>query len=214
MVVPFVLASGQNAEGTKPTMSIQNATANASVATNPFRAGSPRIWVRGLFFLAIGGAFMLSSAPARSQASGTPSSAPSVVQADVKLVIGGDTIKNNSKVTLSVAGSSLHIATNKTTVEVTVPSILDIFTNEDSRQDITGAARLATMAIPYGGSRVLSLFSHNVDVLTLEFTDANGGYHGAIFVLGQGQAAPIKKQLVAMGAKASVPLEVAAQTSK
>ncbi len=194
-------------------MRIQNSTANASVATNPFRAGSPRIWVRGLFFFAIGAAFMLSSAPARSQG-GTPSSAPSVVQADVKLVIGGDTIKNNSKVTLSVVGSSLHIATNKTTVEVTVPSILDIFTNEDSRQDITGAAHLATMAIPYGGSRVLSLFSHNVDVLTLEFTDANGGYHGAIFVLGQGQAAPIKKQLVAMGAKVSVPLEVVAQTNK
>jgi hypothetical protein len=58
------------------------------------------------------------------------------------------------------------------------------------------------------------LFSHGVDVLTLEFTDANGGFHGVIYVLPQGQAAPIKKQLVAMGAKASVPLEEAAQTNK
>jgi hypothetical protein len=196
------------------TMSIQRVRINASIATKPFQAGRPRILVRGLFLLAMGAAFMLSQAPARGQASSPPQSAPSVVQTDVKLVIGGDTIKKNSKVTLSVVGSSLHIATDKATVQVEASSILDIFTNEDSRQDITGTAKLATMAIPYGGGRALSLFSHTVDVLTLEFMDAKGGYHGAIFVLGQGQAAPIKKQLVAMGAKASVPLEEAAQTNK
>jgi hypothetical protein len=97
---------------------------------------------------------------------------------------------------------------------VKASSILDISTNEDSRQDITGAAKLATMAIPYGGGRVLSLFSHNVDVLTLEFTDANGGYHGMVLVLAQDQAAPIKKQLVALGAKASVPLAEPAPINK
>jgi len=35
-----------------------------------------------------------------------------------------------------------------------------------------------------------------------------------IFVLDQGQAAPFKKQLVAMGAKTSVPLADAAPTGK
>jgi hypothetical protein len=99
-------------------------------------------------------------------------------------------------------------------VEVKASSIQDISTSEDSRQNITGAAHFATMAIPYGGGRVLSLFSHQVDVLTVEFKDDGGGYHGTVFVLPQGQAAPFKKQLVTMGAKASVPLAEPPATNK
>src|SRR5208283_308828 len=173
----------------------------------------PRVWVRGLFLLGVVAFFISITKLARSQTSITSPAAASVVQTDVKLVIGSDTIKNNSKVTLSVVGSTLHAATKKATMDVGAASIVDITTNEDSRQDITGAAKLATMAIPYGGGRVLSLFSHGVDELTLEFKDANGGFHGAVFVLPhQGEAAPFKKQLVAMGAKASVPLAESASS--
>ncbi len=175
-------------------MSIQN------LATKPgFRA-------RGFFLLMISAPFLFFAAPACSQTSGAPQTAASVTLPNVKLVIGGDTVKNNTMGTLSVVGSVLQFTTGKATMEVQAASILDMSTNEDSRQDITGAAKVATMAIPYGGSRVLSLFSHGVDVFTVEFTDANGGYHGGIFVLPQKMAAPFKKQLVAMGAKASVPL--------
>jgi hypothetical protein len=184
-------------------MSIESVMFKVSVAVRPRRA----VRARGLFLSAIAAAFLLAPVPARSQ-SGTPQAAPGVTQADVKLVIGGEGIKKSSKGTLSVTGDSLKFATGKGTVEVKASSILDISTNEDSRQDITGAAKLVTMAIPYGGGRFLSLFSHGVDVLTLEFADANGGYHALIFELpAQRQAAPFKKQLVAMGAKASVPLE-------
>jgi hypothetical protein len=152
-------------------------------------------------------AFLSIPAPARAQAADTSPGNPSVTQADVKLVIGGDTLKHNSVGTLSIVDSSLLFVSGKHKVNFDASSILDISTHDDSRQDITGVAKLATMAIPYGGGRFLSLFSHGVDVLTLEFKDANGGFHGAVFVLSQqGQAAPFKKQLVAMGAKASVPL--------
>jgi hypothetical protein len=157
---------------------------------------------------------MFFSAPARGQAAGTAPAPPAVVQKNARLVIGGETIKNNSEGTLSVVDSSLQFETGKAKIEVKASSILDISTNEDSRQDITGAAKIATIAIPYGGGRLLSLFSHNVDVLTVEFTDANGGYHGMVFLLTQSQAPPIKKQLVAMGAKASVPLAEPPPTNK
>jgi hypothetical protein len=198
--------------GTK-LMSIPNAIVD--LATNSFRGARARTWPRGLFLLAVGAPLMFFPAPANSQDAGTPQGAPSVVQTDVKLVIGGDTIKNNSQGTLSVVGSSLQFATGKAKkMEVDASSIQDISTNEDSRQNITGAAHFATMAIPYGGGRVLALFSHKVDVLTLEFKDAGGGYHGTVFVLPQGQAAPIKKQLLTMGAKASVPLAEPAATNK
>ena len=162
---------------------------------------------------------MFSPVPARGQAADTSPAAPSpvapsVVQPDVKLVIGGQTVKNNSMGTLSITGNSLQFVTGKKKVAVEASSIFDISTNEDSRQDITGAVHLATMAIPYGGGRVLALFSHQVDVLTVEFKNADGAYHGTVFVLAKGQAAPFKKQLVALGAKATVPLAEAAPANK
>jgi hypothetical protein len=184
-------------------MSIESVMFNATVAVRHGRAATP-CGARGLSLLALAAALLFSPAPARSQA---------LTQADVKLVIGGESIKKSSKGTLSIAGNSLKFVGGKGTLEVQASSILDVSTDEDSRQDITGAAKLATMAIPYGGGRFLSLFSHGVDVLTLEFTDAKGGYHAVIFELpAQRQGAPFKKQLVAMGAKASVPLAEPAAT--
>jgi hypothetical protein len=195
------------------TMSVQN-LANVSAAMNSFRAARVRIWARGFFLVAVGSPLIFFPAPVRGQAAGAAQPAPSLTQTDVKLVIGGEKIKNGSQGTLSIIGNSLEFATPKAKVDVDASSILDVSTNEDSRQDITGAAKVVTMAIPYGGGRVLSLFSHKVDVLTLEFRNVNGGYHGVIFVLPQGQAAPIKRQLVAMGAKASVPLAEPAPDNK
>lgn len=195
-------------------MSMQDPVVSVSVATNSFRGAGAGIWAQGLFLVAVGAALMLFPLRARGQAAATSPAEPNAIQMDVKLVIGGQEIKNNSVGTLSVIGNSLRFATVKTTVEVPASSILDISTNEDSRQDITGPVHYATMAIPYGGGRALALFSHKVDVLTVEFTDANGGYHGTVFVLPQGQAAPFKKQLVALGAKASVPLAEPAPANK
>lgn len=195
-------------------MRIEDPIVKASATANFFRGARARLRPQGLFLLAVGAPLMFFPAPARGQTAGTPQAPPAVVLKNARLVIGGETIKNNSEGTLSVVDSSLQFATGKAKVEVKASSILDISTNEDSRQDITGAAKIATIAIPYGAGRLLSLFSHNVDVLTVEFTDANGGYHGMVFVLPQSQAPAIKKQLVAMGAKASVPLAEPPPTNK
>jgi hypothetical protein len=196
-------------------MNMQNPMVDVSVGTNSFRAVRPRVWARGLFLLAVGAPLLFCAAPVRGQAAATPPADSSVTQPEVKLVIGGEGVKNNTVGTLSVVGNSLEFtAGKKKKMDVEASSILDISTNEDSRQDITGAAHLATMAIPYGGGRVLALFSHHVDVLTVEFKDSNGGFHGTVFVLAQGQGAPFKKQLLALGAKATVPLAEPAPADK
>ena len=194
-------------------MNMQSPILDVSVSPHFFRAARPCVWVRAVLLLAVGTPFMFSQMT--PHAAPTPD-APSVVQTEVKLVIGGETVKNNSVGTLSVVGNSLQFTNGnkKKTMAVDASSILDISTNEDSRQDITGAAHFATMAIPYGGGRVLALFSHHVDVLTVEFKDSNGGCHGTVFVLAQGQAAPFKKQLLALGAKATVPLAERAPADK
>ena len=94
---------------------------NISVATNSFRGARARSWARAVFLrlrlplllllLAVGASLIFSPAAARGQAATTPEGAPSVVQTDVKLVIGGETIKNNSTGTLSVVGNSLQFVT-------------------------------------------------------------------------------------------------------
>jgi hypothetical protein len=51
------------------------------------------------------------------------------------------------------------------------------------------------------------LFRQKIDTLTVEYRDANGGLHGAIFTLPEGQAALLKGQMVAAGAKTSITVE-------
>jgi len=59
---------------------------------------------------------------------------------------------------------------------------------------------LGKAAAPYGGGRVVSLFSHKkYDILTLEYVDSNGGIHGAIFQLDKGQGEVAKQELTAHG---------------
>ena len=59
---------------------------------------------------------------------------------------------------------------------------------------------LGKAATPFGGGRVISLFSHKrYDTLTVEYLNLNGGLHGAIFQLNKGQGEVIKNELVAKG---------------
>ena len=60
---------------------------------------------------------------------------------------------------------------------------------------------LGRAATPFGGGRVIGLFSHKkYDTLTVEYLDTNGGLRGAIFQLNKGQAQIIKDKLIADGA--------------
>ena len=128
---------------------------------------------------------------------------------NARCIIGCEDMKANAKGTLSVLPTGLQFAADKQKADVTIASITDIYTGNESREDVTGAAQVAAMAIPYGGSRVLSLFSHKVEVLTVEYVDSYGGFHGSIFVLPVGKATSVKDQLVAQGAKVTKHVEPA-----
>ena len=196
-------------------MKMRNTPMDVSVAVNYCVEGRRHIFVDGLSLSVISAYLIFSAVLGHGQATDARAVAASdVLQAQVQLVVGGQSIKNNSKGTLSIVGSSLQLEVDGKKVSVEASSILDISTDKDSRQDITGAAHLAAEAIPYGGARVLSLFSHQVDVLTVEFRDANDAYHGVVFAMAKGKASPFRKQLVALGAKTTVPLAGAAQDKK
>ena len=162
----------------------------------------------GLLVFAVAGVFVATAASAPSRQLGTPQASQSTSIPHVKCVIGCENIKPNTKGTLSLLPTGLEFATSKNKVDVSTASIQDIFTGQESRQDVSGpAGTLAKAAIPYGGGRIVSLFSHQVEVLTVEYVDSNGGFHGTIFVLPAGKATVLKNQLVAQGAKVTTHVE-------
>jgi hypothetical protein len=109
-------------------------------------------------------------------------------------------VKDNAKGTLSVENGQLHFVHGKASSDVSASSIQDVVTGADSQRAVGGTIGLMSMAAPYGGGRVLSLFRTKIDTLTVQYRDADGGLHGAIFTMPVGTAEVIKKELVAQGA--------------
>jgi hypothetical protein len=169
---------------------------------------SPLLRLAGLLVFAAAVVLVATAALALTQQATTAQASQTASMPNVKCVIGLENIKPNTRGTLSVLPSGLEFATSKTKANISTASIQDIYTGQESRQDVSGpAGTLAKAGIPYGGGRFVSLFSHKVEVLTVEYVDANGGFHGTIFVLAPGKASVVKDQLVAQGAKVTTHVQ-------
>jgi hypothetical protein len=157
--------------------------------------------------LAAGLLLIPAAVPAHAQQA-SQSSAQAAPDTSVECVLGLEHMKHGAKGSLKVGENSLNFNTEKGKAEIPIASIQDVFTAKDSKQVFRGVGgTVVKMGVPYEGGRILSLFSTPTEVLTVEYRDANNGYHGAVFVLPKGQATVIKKQLVDKGAKASIPPE-------
>ena len=132
----------------------------------------------------------------------------------VQLVLGLETVKANAKGKLTLTGGALRFDAGKSNGQIPIAAIEDVFTGDDSRRAVGGTLGTLSMLAPYGGGRFLSLFRSKTDVLTIEYRDANGAIHGAIFSMPKGEAAKVKAQLVAQGAHASIPLEAEGKSEK
>src|SRR5882672_5185447 len=122
-------------------------------------------------------------------------------------------VKDNAKGTLSVEIGQLHFVHGKASSDVRASSIQDVVTAADSQRAVGGTIGLMSMAAPYGGGRVLSLFRTKIDTLTVQYRDADGGLHGAIFTMPVGTSEVIKKELVAQGAHTTSDKESAAASA-
>ena len=148
------------------------------------------------------------AAGAGQQAAPAPAAQAPAPDQNAECVIGLEHIKNHTNGKLTVEADALQFATQKGTAKIPIAAILDIFTAKDSKQVFGGLKGAAVKAaVPYEGGRVLSLFSREIEVLTVEYRDADNGWHGTVFKLNKGQAIVIKRDLVAKGAKASIPPE-------
>lgn len=120
-------------------------------------------------------------------------------------LLGFAGVRNSSKGTLSIEGNALQFKKNgRAAVQIKITSIRDVSLGDLSRQLGGVPMTLAKAAIPYSGGRALSLVTHRkYDTLTLEYVDAEGGLHGAIFELKKGQAEGLRNELLAKGAQVS-----------
>src|SRR6266849_6149107 len=116
-------------------------------------------------------------------------------------------VKANTSGNLTLQDGNLQFASSGAKVSVPIHSVEDVITENDSQRVFRGTLGTLSMFAPYGSGRFLSLFRSKLDTLTIQYRDAEGGLHGAIFTMPVGKADLLKKELVARGAHTSVPLE-------
>jgi hypothetical protein len=128
-------------------------------------------------------------------------------------LIGLNGVKDNAKGSLNVENDHLHFIHGKASSDVSAISIQDVVTGADTERAVGKTIGMMSMAAPYGGGRFLSLFRKKIDTLTVQYRDADGGLHGAIFTMPVGTAQVIKKELVAQGAHTTSPEQTDAATA-
>ena len=142
------------------------------------------------------------TATANGQDQNQPETSAATSSIHVKHVLGFENLKRNASGELSIQDDALRfLRDGNPAVQVSVTSIQNIALSEEDKQVGGVPMMLGKTAVPFGGGRVVSLFSHKkYDSLTIEYLDSNAGFHGAIFLLAKGQGPAFKNGLIAHGA--------------
>src|SRR4051794_8729910 len=122
-------------------------------------------------------------------------------------ILGFEGVSNNAQGELSIQGDALQFrkAQAAPPAQIAVDSIQDVTIGAEDKQVGGVPMTLVKTAAPYGGGRVMSLFAHKTfDTVTLEYLDANRGFHGVIFQLSKGQGQVLGSELEAKGVHVSV----------
>ncbi|HVO61535.1 MAG TPA: hypothetical protein VMT53_11405 [Terriglobales bacterium] len=130
---------------------------------------------------------------------------PAPIETEAVQVTGLSGVKQNTKGSLKVENGSLSFVYSKGNCDLPAASIQDVVTGRDSQRVIGGTVGTLSRLAPYGGGTAMSLLRTKLDTITIQYQDSNGGLHGAIFTLPVGHAEAIKEQLLAQGARTSIP---------
>lgn len=131
----------------------------------------------------------------------------------VRHIFGFEGISRNAQGDLSIQGDELQFQKKQgSPAQVAIGSIQDVTVGHEDKQVGGVPMTLVKTAAPYGGGRVMSLFSHKkFDTVTVEYRDSNGGFHGAIFQLTKGQGQVLGSELEAKGVHVSLPAPAASK---
>ena len=123
-------------------------------------------------------------------------------------LLGLTGVKDNTKGSLSVASGALRFTHSKSDTDLLAGSVQDVVTGSDSQRMVRGTLGTLSMFGPYGSGRFLSLFRSKLDTLTIKYRDVDGGLHGVIFTMPVNSADVTKGELVAAGARTSIPKDM------
>lgn len=113
-------------------------------------------------------------------------------------VLGFQPLPRNVSGQLSVDSKKLRFQQNgHTAAELSLASIQSIIVGQQDKQVGGVPVMLGKAAVPFGGGRVVSLFSHKkYDTVAIECLDDNNGLHGMIFRVPTGQGEKLKVAIV------------------
>jgi hypothetical protein len=153
--------------------------------------------VRGGLALLVLLAWFITTAKGQSQPENSVTSPP----IHVTHVLGFEDVQRNVSGELSINDDVLRFLRDQSpAAQVSISSIQNISLGEQDKQVGGVPMMMGKAAVPFGGGRMVSLFSHKkYDSLTLESVDSSGGFHGAIFRLAKGQGETFKNALIAHG---------------
>ena len=125
----------------------------------------------------------------------------------VRHILGFPGVSKNALGDLSIQDHSLRFKkSNGSLAQIPVGSIQCLTLGQEDKQVGGVPLMLAKAAAPYQSGTVISLFSHKkYDTVTVEYLDANGAFHGAIFQLNKGQGQVVESELEAAGAQVTRP---------
>ena len=123
-------------------------------------------------------------------------------------ILGFEGISSNAAGDLFIQGDALRFRkTQGVQAQIATGLIQNVTVGEQDRQVGGVPMTLARSATPYGGGRVVALFSHKkFATVTLEYRDLNGGFHGAIFQLNKGEGKVLVSELEAKGVQVNLPV--------
>lgn len=120
-------------------------------------------------------------------------------------VLGLEGIPGNANGDLSINGGILRFQkADGPSAQIIVSSIRDVVLGEQDKEVGGTPLALGRAATPYGGGRLIALFAHKkYDIVTVEYSDPAGGFHGALFQMNKGQGQVLRQALLPGGAHVS-----------
>ncbi len=126
-------------------------------------------------------------------------------------VLGFEGIPDNANGDLSINGNVLRFQkADGAGAQIMISSIRDVVLGEQDKEVGGTPLALGRAATPYGGGRLIALFAHKkYDIVTVEYRDAAGGFHGALFQMNKGEGLVLRQALLPGGAHVDRPKDQA-----
>lgn len=166
------------------------------------QSSADRVVVSSLFRCGLGLLIVLAGLTAAATGQTQPEKSVASSPVHVTHVLGLEDVRRNVRGELSIENNDLRFQrAGSPAADVSISSIQNISLGEQDKQVGGVPMMLGKAAVPFGGGRAVSLFSHKkYDSLAIEYVDSRGGLHGAIFRLAKGQGQTFKNVLIAHGA--------------